>query len=88
LRPRPPARPAPNTAPAVRRVGTKLGLDVQAAEVREVQAADPAQAERWRAAQAELAALIREENLAFPEPEAPAPCTGTGVRDKPAAASP
>jgi hypothetical protein len=29
--------------------------------VREVQAVEPAQAERWRAAQTELAALIREE---------------------------
>ena len=34
----------------------------QAEEVREVQAVDPAQAERWRTAQAELADLIREEN--------------------------
>jgi hypothetical protein len=34
----------------------------QAEEVREVQAIDFAQAERWRTAQAELAALIREEN--------------------------
>jgi hypothetical protein len=34
----------------------------QAEEVPEVQAVDPAQAERWRSAQAELADLIREEN--------------------------
>lgn len=35
---------------------------VPAAEAAEVQAVDPAQAERWRTAQAELADLIREEN--------------------------
>jgi hypothetical protein len=36
--------------------------EAQAAGVREVQPVDPAQAERWRTAQAELAELIREEN--------------------------
>jgi hypothetical protein len=36
--------------------------EAQSAGAREIRAVDPAQAERWRTAQAELAELIREEN--------------------------